>query len=213
MGSLLIPGLAAADPCLVVYPTNPAFYHYDVKEYFTVGMGDTLYDPLYDRGGEVLIDIKTLEIAYDIYQIPNLLGFKMSMNGNEGYFFIGAYFELFVDGFSNEPVTYSNVLLVFEPDPEACDPFITVDGNPVTGATYPLGDLVVNTPTSDGNNFSDTISAQITWSGCYGLRIYAFADDNFNGILDGAECFTAFSHDSTVPTKESSWGVIKSLYQ
>ena len=211
--SLLIPTFAAADPCLIVYPTNPAYYHYDVNEYYTVGFGDTLYDAMYDRGGKVLIDLKTFEIAYDIYQIPNLLGFMESMNGQEGYFFIGSYFELIVDGFSNDPTLYTNVLLVFDPEPEMCDPSVTVNGNPVTGNTYALGDLMVSTPTADGNNYSDRVTVDVTWTGCYGVRMWAFADENYNGVADGGECFSAFSHDATVPTKESSWGAIKSLYQ
>lgn len=211
--SVLVPAFAVADPCLIVYPTNPATYHYDVNEYYTVGYGDSLYDAMYDRGGKVLIDINTNEVALDIYQIPNLTGFVASMNGQEGYFFIGSYFELIVDGFNNDPTLYTNVLLVFDPDPDMCDPMVTVNGNPVTGTTYPLGDLMVSTPTSSGNNYSDVITVDVTWTGCYGVRMWAFADENFNGIRDGGECFTAFSHDSTVPTKESSWGAIKSLYQ
>ncbi len=211
--SFLVPTFAAADPCLIVYPTNPAYYHFDVNEYYTVSVGDSLYDPMYDRGGQVLIDINSDEVAFDIYQIPNLLGFEESMSGEEGYFFIGSYFELIVDGFNNDPTLYTNVLLVFDPDPDMCDPTVTVNGNPVTGNTYPLGDLMVTSPTGEGNNYSDVITVDVTWTGCYGVRMWAFADENFNGVRDGGECFTAFSHDATVPTKESSWGAIKSLYQ
>ena len=212
-GSLLFPVIAAADPCLIVYPTAPAVYHYDVNEYYTVSFGDSLYDPMYDRGGEVLIDINTGEIAMDIYQIPNLTGFTMSIDGNEGYFFTGSYFDFVIDGFNNEPTTYTNILLVFDPDPEMCDPSITVDGVPVIGNTYPIGNLTVSTPTPTGNNYSDTITTRITWSGCYGVRIWAFADENYDGVKDGGECFTAFSHDSTVPTTQASWGAIKDLYR
>ena len=210
---LIIPAAVLADPCLIVYPDAPAKYHYDVNEYYTVNYGHPLYDPMYDRGGEVLIDINNDEIAYNIYQIPDLTGFKMSTGGEEGYFFIGSSFNLIVDGFSNTPVTYENILLVFDTDPSGCATSLTVDGDPVTGDTYPIGDLVVSTPTMDGNNYSDTITKSITWMGCYGVRIWAFADQNYNGINDGGECFTAFSHDSTVPVERSSWGTIKTLYQ
>ncbi|MCK5407887.1 MAG: hypothetical protein KAJ37_10545 [Candidatus Krumholzibacteria bacterium] len=211
-GLVMISATAFADPCLVVYPVSPAKYHYDVNEYYTVTAGHPLYDPMYDRGGEVLIDINTDEIAYNVYQIPNLVGFEQSTNGQEGYFFIGSYFELIVDGFSNEPTTYENIIVVFEPDPDYCDPMISVDGDPVVGLRYPLGDLVVSTPTPDGNNYSDTITKHVTWSGCYGVRMWAFADNNYDGIHDGSECFTAFSHDATVPVTEASWGAIKNLY-
>lgn len=212
-GLFIFPGTVLADPCLVVYPTTPAEYHYDVNEYYTVTYGHPLYDPMFDRGGEVLIDINTDEIAFEIYQIPNLTGFKVSTNGEEGYFFVGSNFDLIIDGFTNSPTTYENILLVFETDPVGCGPSIKVDGNPVTGNTYPLGDLVVSTPTPYGNNYSDTITSYITWLGCYGVRMWAFADENYNGVRDGGECFTAFSHDSTLPVETASWGVIKNLYQ
>ena len=202
-----------ADPCLIVYPDVPAKYHYDVNEYYTVGYGHPLYDPMYDRGGEVLIDINTGGIAYNIYQIPYLTGFEMSTNGQEGYFFIGSSFNLFVDGFSNAPTTYPNIILVFDTDPYGCTSSITVDGIPVTGDTYAIGDLTVSTPTTEGNNYSDTVTKAIKWLGCYGVRMWAFADENNNGIRDGGECFTAFSHDSTVPVESTSWGAVKTLYK
>ncbi len=212
-GSLLLAAGASAEPCLMVYPTGPAVYHYDSAEYYTVTYGHPLYDPMFDRGGEVLLESGSNEIPYDIYQIPNLIGFEVSMDGSEGYYFMGSTFDLVVDGFSNQPTTYSNILLVFVPDPISCVPIITVDGNPIVGKTYPLGSLVVSTPTAWGNNYSDTITVPFTWSGCYGVRIWAFDDENHNGVKDGGECFTAFSHDLTVPVKEQSWGSIKSLYE
>ena len=202
-----------ADPCLVVYPTRNAVYHYDVNEYYTVSYGDPLYDAMYDRGGKVLIDINDNEIAYNIYQSPNLIGFEPSTGGAEGYFFMGGSFDLIIDGFSNQPTTHQNILLVFDPDPNWCAAMIYVEGQPVAGDTFPLGDLAVSTPTVEGRHYSDTILKSITWNGCYGIRIWAFADENYNGIRDGGECFTAFSHDSTVPTEETTWGEIKSFYR
>ncbi len=209
----MLPALVTAEPCLVVYPTSPAVYHYDVNEYYTVSYGHPLYDPMYDRGGEVLIDINNDEIPLEIYQIPLLIGFEESSGGEEGYFFIGSNFDFIIDGWNNQPTTYENILLVFEPEPGWCEPQITVDGNLVTGDTYPIGDLVVSTPTPNGNNYSDTITKHITWTGCYGIRIWAFSDSDYNGERDGGECFTAFSHDSSVPVEEATWGAVKSLYQ
>lgn len=206
-------GTVLADPCLVVYPTSPTKYHYDVNEYYVVSFGHPLYDPMYDRGGSVLIDINTDEIAFNIYQTPTLTGFQPSVNGQEGYFFIGSGFDLIIDGFTNTPTTYENIILVFAPDPTWCAPQIYVDGEFVTGNSIPLGDLVVSTPTSDGNNYSDTLVKSITWSGCYGLRMWAFSDINYNGIIDGGECFSAFSHDASVPVVDVSWGAVKSLYK
>ena len=211
--SLVIPAMALADPCLVAYPTGPSVYHYDVNEYYTVNHTHPLYDPMYDRGGEVLIDINNDEIALDIYQSPNLTGFQPSIGGNEGYFLIGSNFELVIDGFNNEPTTFENVIIVIAPDPGYCTPNVTIDGNPVIDDMYPIGDLVVSTPTPYGNNYSDTIVVNVSWSGCYGVRFWAFADDDYDGVNTGGECFTAFSHDTTVPSEETSWGVIKSLYK
>lgn len=213
LGGIVMSSAVVADPCLVVYPVAGSEYHYDINEYYTVTVGDPLYDPMYDRGGEVLIDLNTNEIAYNIYQAGNLVGFEVSTNGEEGYFFIGSYFDLIVDGFSNMPTTYENIILVFEPNPGYCTPTISVNGNPVSGLQYPLGDLVVSTPTADGNNYSDSITLSIQWGGCYGMQMWAFADTDYNGIADGGECFSAFSHDSTVPTEERSWGAIKAMYQ
>ncbi len=212
LGAVLLASAAIADPCLVVYPQAASKYHYDVNEYYTVSYGDPLYDAAYDRGGEVLIDINTDEIALNIYQTPGLAGFQVSTNGEEGYFFIGSYFRLTVDGFSNEPTVYENVILVFEPNPGYCTPTISVDGAPVSGFRFPLGDLTVSTPTANGNNYSDSITMQVMWGGCYGMKMWAFADNNYDGIQDAAECFSAYSHDSTVPVSEATWGEIKSLY-
>lgn len=211
--SMVSPAIVLGDPCLSVYPTSPATYHYDVNEYYTVTYGHPLYDPMYDRGGEVLIDLNTHEIALDIYQIPNLTGFQVSFGGNEGYFFIGSSFDIVIEGFENRQAIYENVILVFDPDPWTCIPTVTVDGEPLTGKYYPVGDLVVSSPTPEGKSYSDTIVKHVTWGGCYGLRMWAFADENHNGVRDGGECFTAFSHDSVVPVQNKTWGAIKSLYK
>jgi len=208
---------ANPDPCLIVYPDGPCTYHYDPAEYYTVGPGDSLYDPMYDRGGEVLIDINNDEIALDVYQAPYLTGFVMDSE-NQGYFTLGTDFDLIVDGWSNEPTTYVNILLVFDSiEPSWCQPNILVDGENVLfdedlGWYYPIGDLVVSTPTPYGNNYSDTVTHHVTWENCYGVRIYAFSDENDNLMRDGAECFSAFSHDTTVPVHDASWGAVKEMY-
>ena len=207
-----------ADPCLVVYPTANCIYHYDINEYYTVGPGDPLYDPLYDRGGEVLLELGSDEVDLSIYQAPGLVGFTPSSGGNDGYFFTGHNFDLVVDGFNNAPTTYVNVLLVFEPDPDWCSPLITIDGNPALydpglGWYYPVGDLVVTTPTGTGNNYSDTISFPIYHDLCIGMTMWAFSDENYNLDRTGGECFSAYSHDATVPTDETTWGGIKALFE
>jgi len=213
---LLVGGTAAADPCLVVYPEGPCVYHYDVTEYYTVMVGDTLYDPLYDRGGEVLIDIRTNEIALDIYEAPALTGFAMSSSGQDGYFFFGSDSDIVVRAFSNVPTLYENVLLVFVPDPEFCTPIITVDGSPVLfdpglGYYFPIGDIAVSMPTK-GNNYTNSVTVRVVWELCFGVRIWAFADVDYNLAREGDECFSAFSHDATLPVESTTWGEIKRLY-
>jgi hypothetical protein len=211
---LVFSAAATADPCLVVYPTGPCVYHYDMTEYYTVGPGDPYYDAEYDRGGEVLLEIGTNEVDFSIYQAPGLMGFEVSTGGNDGYFFVDTDFELVIDGFSNEPTTYPDIIVVFDGYvPDGCVPDIMVNGMPITGNTYAAGDLVVSTPTPDGNNYSDTMTLLVQWHGCYGTHMWAFSDEDHNGIRDGGECFTAFSHDSTIPTEDSTWGKIKSLYR
>lgn len=201
-----------ADPCLVVYPDAPCIYQYDPSEYYTVGPGDPLYDPLYDRGGEMLLEMGTGEVDLSIYQAPHLTGFAVTYDGNDGYMFGGTTFSLIVDGFSNEPTTYPNILVIFDKTvPAECVPEISVDGMPITGGIYHLGDLVVSTLV--GSHYSDTKTVEIDWRGCYGVRIWAFADADYDLKRDGSECFTAFSHDLTIPVRETTWGGIKELYR
>lgn len=213
-----IPVAATPDPCLVVYPDAPCTYHYESAEYYTVTFGHPLYDAAFDRGGEVLIEQGTNIIALDIYQAPNLTGFVLDED-NQGYFMVGNTINLIVDGFSNTPTTYTNILLVFDQfEPEFCVPTIEIDGNGALfdaglGWYYPIGDLAVSTPTPDGNNFSDTVTHLIEWAGCSGLRVWAFADDNFDLTRNGGECKVAFSHDLVVPVTETTWGAVKGMYE
>ena len=84
-------------------------------------------------GGSVLFldrsDINTDEIAYDIYQAPGLAGFQEDAE-NQGLYTMEQDFTLIVDGFSNVPTTFVNVLLVFDLiEPDGCTPVITIDGN------------------------------------------------------------------------------------
>lgn len=210
----LTTGALHADQCLVVYPDVPCIYRYDPSEYYTVGPGDLLYDPEYDRGGEVLLETGTDEVDLSIYQAPNLTGFEPSYDGNEGYVFAGTGFTLFVDGFSNTPTTYVNILIVFDDvEPPGCSPEIHIDGELQTELIYQAGDLEVTTPTPDGNNYSDVMTLQVSWQGCYGVHVWAFADENYNGVKEGGECFSAFSHDIVIPVESMSWGAIKSTFE
>jgi len=217
LGALVWVPAANADPCLTVYTDGPCTYHYDPAEYYTVGPGDPLYDPMYDRGGEVLIVIGSNEIEYNVYQAPGLTGFVMDPV-NQGFFTSGNDLDVVVDGFNNAPITYVNIILVFDKvEPSWCQPAITVNGNAVSyqaglGWYYPIGDLAVSTPTPFGNNYSDVVIEQVLWGVCNGVRIWAFADADHDLKRDGGECFSAFSHDLTIPTQDATWGAIKEMY-
>jgi len=206
----LIAAPVLADVCLTVYPTGDCYYAFDESEYYLVSSGDPLYDAAYDRGGFVLIDSNNDQVAFDIYQAPGLTGFQVSENGQEGYFFEGTEFTLIIDGFSNAPTTYTNIKLVMEPGPDSCPAEVMIDGSPV-GDVYDVGDLVVSTP-AQGNNYSDTITVNVEWGGCDGFQAWAFSDENFNLHRDGGECFTAFSHDVTVPVEATTWGGIRGAF-
>jgi hypothetical protein len=220
-GLMIGPAAVQADTCLMTYPTAPCEYHYSSTDHYTVGLGHPLYDALYDLGGEVLIKIDPSDgdgIALDVYQAPGLTGLVHD-EISQGYFNIGADYDLVVDGYNKSPMTFSNILLVFDSLlPEECVPYITVDGQPAMydpglGYYFPVGDLVVSTPTTVGNSHSDTIILSIVLENCIGYRIWAFADDNYSLTHDlPGECFTAFSKDTTIPVSESSWGAIKSLH-
>ena len=219
---LVSPGIVAADVCLMAYPTSPCVYHYSSLDKYTVGLGHTLYDPAFDLGGEVLIKIDPIDgdgIALDVYQAPGLIGF-VNDEINQGFFSLGNSYDLVIDGYSKDPTTYINILLVFDSfEQESCAPTITVDGQPVLfdpglGHYFPIGDLVVSTPTPVGNAYSDTRTFAVGLQNCSGFRIWAFSDENANMAHDlPGECFTAFSHDSTVPTEEVTWGSVKSMYR
>ena len=170
----------------------------------------------------MLIKINPIDgdgVALDVYQALGLTGFVLD-EVSQGFFAIGVDYDLVIDGYNKNPTTYTNILLVFDGVvPEGCIPSIMVDGQPALfdaglGYYFPIGDLVVSTPTPVGNAYSDIVTLTIQLELCTGIRVWAFADANFNLMHDlPGECFTAFSHDVTVPVKESTWGAVKSLYQ
>lgn len=215
--SVLTASSAMAEPCLMVYPAGPTEYHYSSFEEYVVGPGDPLYDPAYDRGGYVLIDANTDEIAHEVYQAPNLVGFVLDEE-SQGYFFVGTSTDLSIDGWSNTPTTFTNVTLVFRSLGMGCLPNIMVNGMAPMSAPdgtyyFELGELVVSTPTGMGNNYSDSIEVSVDWSACAEIDIWAFSDEDADHMRDGGECKTAFSKNTTVPLEESSWGSLKGRFE
>ena len=131
-------------------------------------------------------------------------------DGNAGYFFDGNEVTLVIDEFSHTPITYPNILVMFDRfNPTGCTPRISVNGTLITGNSFSAGDLVLSTPTPYGRNYSDTKTVNISWDGCLAMRIWAFADVNYYGVQNSGECFTAYTHDLTaVPVQEKTWGSI-----
>lgn len=206
-----------AEPCLMAYPDGPSIYHYSSAEEYLVGPGHALYDPAYDRGGYVIIDANTHEIAEEIYQAPGLVGFELDEE-QQGWFFQGSQMNLVIDGFSNVPTTYTNVSIAFRAISNWCGGTVLINGLPAMDAgdgTYylPLGDLVVSTPTPNGNNFSDTMTVLVEWDSCLEIDVWAWSDDNYNGLRDGGDCRTAFSKNTTIPTEASSLSQIKATFE
>ena len=105
-------------------------------------------------------------------------------DGNAGYFFDGNEVTLVIDEFSHTPITYPNILVMFDRfNPTGCTPRISVNGTLITGNSFSAGDLVVSTPTPYGRNY--------------------------DGVQNSGECFTAYTHDLTaVPVQEKTWGSI-----
>jgi hypothetical protein len=209
---LVLAGAVLACPCLVSYPGSPCTYHFNPAKYYTVGPGNPLYNPLYDRGGRVLIAVGTNTIDLSVYEAPQITGFVADTN-DDGYFFEGSQFDLVIDGFASTPTTFVNVLMTFDiPQPVGCVPQITVDGEPVTGTTWPVGDLVVRTPTPDGRNYSGVTRHHVAWTGCVGLHVWAFSDPDHVGIRTH-ECLAVYSHNEIVPVQAATWSAVKSLYR
>jgi hypothetical protein len=219
------------DPCLLVYPTLPTTYHYNPFKYYTVSAGHPLYDPAYDRGGEVLIMHRMFypdRIAYEVYQAPDLTGFEAA-TGTTGYYFTATSFDLVIDGWSNFPTTRSDIRLKFKPIPDDCTPTITLNGTPVTGPHYRilLGDLVVTTPvvTPTRTYYSDTMTLYVEWSGCIGLYMIAWEDCDHNWQQTPCadcedettncchHCNITCAHGAVIPVEEETWGAIKAMYK
>jgi hypothetical protein len=213
------------DPCLLVYSTDLSIYKYNSSKYYVVTSSHPLYDPEYDRGGEVLIRnfwFLPDRIATAVYQAPLLAGFEQAVNENTGYWFTGRLFDLVVDGFSRNPRVYYDVVLSIEPILQNCTPVIFVDGVLIEGPPYviELGDLHVTTP--DGDYYSDSFVMEVTYQGCMGLYMTAFEDCDHNkgwdpcpdnGDDDEWPCHRFCSDGATVPVEASTWGAIKAMYE
>lgn len=202
---------AAADICLIVFPLEESVYHYKATRYYTVGPGHVFYEEEFDRGGEVLIESATDQIALEIYR-ANVVGFEAAWGDHYGYEINESPYTLVVQALSDEQAVYPNILLAFLPLPDDCDPAMTVDGVPVVGKRHPLGDLVVDTPDQNGGYFGEIV-VEMTFAGCEGVDIWAFSDENGDQHQDSEECTSSFLYHLFVPTEESSFSTVKSLFR
>ena len=62
--------------------------------------------------------------------------------------------------------------------------------------------------------FVDTRCPHVRWSGALGLGLVVFSDRNFNRACDaGPPLLSVVAQDAAVPTRETSWGSLKSHYR
>jgi len=201
----------AGEPNVLSYPSTTSVFRYDPARYEVLQPGDPQFQPSYAIGNQMLWDKVDQRIPTEIYRAPLLVGFEPCPEWTSEYVTLHNQFDHTVDGFAAEPRFLGNVMMRFVPEPATAVSVISVDGVPVTGFVYPLGNLDVTTPVSGG--YSDTIVRSISWTGASAIRIVVFADRNLNGIYDdGPPLYTTRSQDNPIPVEETSWGRVKALY-
>jgi hypothetical protein len=201
----------AAEPNVLSYPNSSAVFQYDPARYVLLAPGDPDYDPSWALAGRVLWDTVDERIPVEIYRAPQLVGFEPSAQWRNEYVTLRNQFDLTVDGFYAQPRFLGNLMVRFVPDPATATAVISVDGVPLDGYVYPLGNLNVATPVTDG--YADTLVRTISWTGGLSLRMVVFADRNLNGVFDdGPPLYTVRAQDNPIPVEATSWGRVKSLY-
>ena len=201
----------AGEPNVLSYPSTTVVFRYDPGRYELLQPGDPQFQPPYAIGNQMLWDKVDQRIPTEIYRAPSLVGFEPCPEWTSEYVTLRNEFDLTVDGFSTAPRFLGNLMMRFVPQPATAISVITVDGVPIEGFLFPLGNLDVNTPVSDG--YSDTIVRRITWTGALSIRIVVFADRNLNGVYDdGPPLYTVRAQDNPIPVEETSWGRVKALY-
>lgn len=206
---MVLASVVSADICLIVYPQEPCVYHYKASRYYTVGPGHELYDPEYDRGGEVLIEEETGQIPLEIYR-GNIVGFEATSGSHYGFEITSSPCHLVVEALSDEPAVYENITLAFLFLPDGCHPDVTINGTVVPNKRHLLGDLLVNQDEGDG--YSGQIDVEMTFYGCTGANIWAFADEDGDLQQDSEECTSSYLYHIFLPTEEVSWSAVKSFY-
>jgi hypothetical protein len=203
---------ACAEPSLLVYPSQPAEFHYNPAEYELISPADPAYDSNYDVGGYMLWNKVEERIPYEVYRAPAITVFKPSSNGLNEFVMLVNHFTLVIDGYFEYPRQLPELLIRFTPDPPHASALIILNSQPIDYLVTSLPGFDVHTPTPEGN-YSDTEKVSIGWSASAGLRISVFGDKNGNGIYDGGvPKWSVYVVDNTVPVRESTWGEIKAIY-
>jgi hypothetical protein len=210
--ALLPGGVAAVEPCLLAYPLDYVVFQYDAAAYDVIGSSHPEYDPSYGVAGLMLWNNAANRVAAEVYRAPGLFGFEPSLSGNNEFFTAGNITTLRLDGFSDVPRQLNDIYVEFRPYPLNSTPDIYIDDERLDGLRYHIPRLVVSTPTEDGF-YSDVIDLTLKWNGAQVMTIVVFADKNGNRVLDGEPVYRVVMEDLTVPTKNKTWGGIKSMYQ
>jgi len=202
---------AAGEPSVLSYPSTTAVFRYDPGRYQVLSPGDPDYDGTWAIGNQMLWDKVDQRIPTEIYRAPSLVGFEPCPDWRSEYVTLRNEFDLTVDGFSAKPRFLGNLMVRFVPEPASAVSVIAVDGVPIEGFIYPLGNLNVTTPVPDG--YSDTIVRHVSWTGASAIHIVVFSDRNLNGVYDdGPPLYVVRAQDNPIPVEDSSWGRVKALY-
>jgi len=203
---------AWAEPSLLVYPSQPAEFHYNPAEYKVITPLQPSYDPNFDVGGFMLWNKVENRIPFEVYRAPNITAFKPSRHGMNEFVLLINHFTLVIDGYFEYPRQLPELMIRFTPDPPHESALIFINSEPVDYLIQTIPGMDVYTPTPEGN-YSNTRTASVKWSASGGLRISVFGDKNGNGVYDdGAPKWSIYCVDNTVPVRKTTWGGIKAIY-
>ncbi len=202
---------AATDVGLLVYPLDRVVFRYAPAAYELLEPVDPQYDPSYGVAGRMLWNRLEQRVAYEVYRVPDLLGFEASSSGRSEFFSSANTAWICVDGFSEYPRQLNDIYVEFIPYPSSSSPEIFVNGSRLEGLQFVISRLVVSTPVDDGY-YADTVYFGLRWLGAHFMRIIVYADKNGNRVFDGDPSYSILMEDLTVPSEAKTWGSIKALY-
>jgi len=201
-----------AEPDLLVYPNQPAEFHYNPAEFEMMYPSHPGFESAYQIGGVSLWDRQLGRVAYEVFRAPQLMGIQPSVRGTNEYVLMDNDFTLIVDGFGEYPRQFGKVYVRFTPDPPQSTALVEMDGEAVDFHIQPIDPFNAFTPTEEGY-YTGIQPVAIRWSGAVGIRITAYEDLNNNMVFDGgAPRWSIYVLDNSVPVEERTWGAIKAMY-